>query len=394
MLTFAISGALAAVAAVLYAPINLVYPAMGNLVITKAFVIIILGGMGSVPGAIVGGLIIGFAESFGAFYISTDYKDIIAFVLLVVILSFRPQGLFRQGSPLMKFLKASRAGCCCWRWAWPSLPREERLPPDGDVDAAYIYAIATIGLNLITGYTGQFNLAHSGFMAVGAYTVGILTVDHQVPFWIAFAAGGRDCRRARLLRRPGVAAPEGPLLLDLHAVRGLHHVPADREVGKPHARHRWASSASRRRRASGRISSTRRARSTTWCCSSWCWAVGHAPHRALAAGPHLHGDPQRRRPGRGAGHQPDAQQAAGLHAVGVLRRVRGRPVCRLRALPRPGLASVEHTFDMTMYMLVGGIGTLLGPLLGAIRRALAHAVPAVPAGLPLRGVRPAAGDRW
>lgn len=78
--------------------INLVYPAMGHLVITKAFVIIILGGMGSVPGAIVGGLIIGFAESFGAFYISTDYKDIIAFMLrLVFILSLRPQGLFTKG---------------------------------------------------------------------------------------------------------------------------------------------------------------------------------------------------------------------------------------------------------------------------------------------------------
>lgn len=98
MLTFAISGMLAAVAATLYAPINLVYPAMGHLVITKAFVIIILGGMGSVPGAIVGGLIIGFAESFGAYYISTDYKDIISFVLLVVILSIRPQGLFTQGA--------------------------------------------------------------------------------------------------------------------------------------------------------------------------------------------------------------------------------------------------------------------------------------------------------
>lgn len=97
MLTFAISGALAAVAAALYAPINLVYPAMGNLVITKAFVIIIVGGMGSVPGAIIGGLVIGFAEAFGGFYISTDYKDIFAFLLLVVILSFRPQGLFTRG---------------------------------------------------------------------------------------------------------------------------------------------------------------------------------------------------------------------------------------------------------------------------------------------------------
>ncbi|WP_432378127.1 branched-chain amino acid ABC transporter permease [Duganella sp. P38] len=98
MLTFAIAGALAGMAAVLYAPINLVHSGMGHLVITKAFVIIVLGGMGSVPGAIAGGLIIGFAESFGAFYISTDYKDIIAFALLVLILSLRPQGLFQKGA--------------------------------------------------------------------------------------------------------------------------------------------------------------------------------------------------------------------------------------------------------------------------------------------------------
>ncbi|MED5388132.1 MAG: branched-chain amino acid ABC transporter permease [Pseudomonadota bacterium] len=97
MMTFAISGVLAAVGATLFAPINLVYPAMGHLLIMKAFVIIILGGMGSIPGAIVGGLIIGFAEAFGGFYISTDYKDIIAFALLVVILSIKPTGLFTKG---------------------------------------------------------------------------------------------------------------------------------------------------------------------------------------------------------------------------------------------------------------------------------------------------------
>ena len=97
MLTFAISGALAAVAAVLFAPISLVYPAMGDLVILKAFVIIILGGMGSLPGAILGGMVIGFAESFGAFYVSTDYKDIIAFALFVLIMSVRPSGLFPGG---------------------------------------------------------------------------------------------------------------------------------------------------------------------------------------------------------------------------------------------------------------------------------------------------------
>ena len=98
MITFAISGALAAVAATLFAPINLIYPAMGHLVIMKAFVIIILGGMGSIPGAIIGGMIIGFAEAFGGFYFSTAYKDVIAFGLLVVILSIRPQGLFAKGA--------------------------------------------------------------------------------------------------------------------------------------------------------------------------------------------------------------------------------------------------------------------------------------------------------
>lgn len=97
MLTFMISGGLAAIASSLSAPINLVFPGMGQLVILKAFVIIILGGMGSIPGAIVGGYILGFSESLGATYFSNDYKDIIAFVLLVIILTVKPTGLFSKG---------------------------------------------------------------------------------------------------------------------------------------------------------------------------------------------------------------------------------------------------------------------------------------------------------
>lgn len=55
---------------------------------------------------------------------------------------------------------------------------------------AFIWAIAAMGLNLIVGYTGQLNLAHAGFMAIGAYTVGLLTTDYGVPFWIAFLLAG------------------------------------------------------------------------------------------------------------------------------------------------------------------------------------------------------------
>ncbi|WP_026674652.1 branched-chain amino acid ABC transporter permease [Alkalihalobacterium bogoriense] len=97
MLTFAIAGGLAAAAASLSAPINLVFPSMGNLVIMKAFVIIIIGGMGSIPGAIIGGYILGITESLGGTYISADYKDVIAFALLVIILTMKPNGLFGKG---------------------------------------------------------------------------------------------------------------------------------------------------------------------------------------------------------------------------------------------------------------------------------------------------------
>lgn len=98
MLTFAISGALAAVAAALIAPINAVAPSMGEVMNLKVFAIIILGGMGSVPGAIVGALLLAFAEVFGGYYINLDFSDVIGFALLVLVLAVRPQGLFRRAA--------------------------------------------------------------------------------------------------------------------------------------------------------------------------------------------------------------------------------------------------------------------------------------------------------
>lgn len=97
MLTFAIASFLAAAAASLSGPIFLVYPGMGNIIIMKAFVIIVIGGMGSIPGAVIGAFILGMAETMGATYISSSYKDIVAFAILVLILSIRPSGLFARG---------------------------------------------------------------------------------------------------------------------------------------------------------------------------------------------------------------------------------------------------------------------------------------------------------
>jgi len=96
--TMALGSALAGVAGALVGPIAMVYPTMGETLIVKAFVITILGGMGSIVGAIVGGYILGLIEALGAMYVSVDYKDAFAFGLLVLVLTVRPQGLFGKAA--------------------------------------------------------------------------------------------------------------------------------------------------------------------------------------------------------------------------------------------------------------------------------------------------------
>jgi branched-chain amino acid transport system permease protein len=93
-LTFAISTATAATAATLVAPIFIISPSMGALLGMKAFIICILGGLGSVPGAILGGLILGMMEALGGGYVSAAYKDVYAFGALILILAVKPTGLF------------------------------------------------------------------------------------------------------------------------------------------------------------------------------------------------------------------------------------------------------------------------------------------------------------
>jgi branched-chain amino acid transport system permease protein len=92
-LTFAAGGAIAAIAGGLLGPIFTVAPNMGAVATAKSFAVVVAGGLGSFPGAILAGLLLGVAESYGAAYVSSGYRDAIAFIMIIAVLLIRPSGL-------------------------------------------------------------------------------------------------------------------------------------------------------------------------------------------------------------------------------------------------------------------------------------------------------------
>ncbi|WP_321889881.1 branched-chain amino acid ABC transporter permease [Paraburkholderia bannensis] len=234
------------------------------------------------------------------------------------------------------------------------------------MSTAYIFALATVGLNLLTGYTGQFNLAHGGFMAVGAYTVGILTVDYQVPFWAAFALAGVlsvvlgffvgivslrlkgnyfaiftlcvgyiiflviekwDSVTHGVVGIIGIAAPPDIGPISFESPRALYYLTFAFLAAGMWLMHRIVHS----------------------LVGHTFVAIRNSEHLAQALGIDL----MRNKMLAFLISTFYAGIAGGLYAGFV--RFLG-----------PDLANISHTFDMTMYAVVGGIGTLVGPLLGAI----------------------------
>ena len=94
VVAFGIGSALAGTAGSLIAPTYYIYPQVGSVFTLKAFVIVVLGGMGSILGATLGGLLIGATESLSAVYVASGLKELVVFVLFLAFLLFKPEGIF------------------------------------------------------------------------------------------------------------------------------------------------------------------------------------------------------------------------------------------------------------------------------------------------------------
>ncbi|WP_370301111.1 branched-chain amino acid ABC transporter permease [Pseudooceanicola sp.] len=98
LIVFGISTALGVTAGVMVGSLFAIAPGIGEGLVVKGFAVLILGGLGSFPGAIIGGVVLGITESLAAGFISSAYKDVIAFVVMIAVLLVRPQGLMGKTS--------------------------------------------------------------------------------------------------------------------------------------------------------------------------------------------------------------------------------------------------------------------------------------------------------
>ena len=92
--TFALACGLAALAGALVGPTAMIFPTVGGWAVLKGFIVVILGGLGSIPGALIGGLALGIVEALAGGYISLGFAQAIGFAIIIIVLLWRPQGLF------------------------------------------------------------------------------------------------------------------------------------------------------------------------------------------------------------------------------------------------------------------------------------------------------------
>ncbi len=168
-----------------------------------------IGGFGSLPGALLGGIIVGLIEPFASCYIAAGYSQIMPYLLLFLILVFRPHGILAQvhgrrcEAGMRTVFKTSydadinlfrdgvqAAGIWrCWRWRSSC-----RCLLDvfmlGEVTNMLIWAVAGMGLMLLVGQSGQASLGHAAFLAIGCYANVLLQERLGLPFIVSFPLAG------------------------------------------------------------------------------------------------------------------------------------------------------------------------------------------------------------
>jgi branched-chain amino acid transport system permease protein len=197
LLSFALAGLIGAAGGVLVAPIMSLQFDTGQFFTISGFVAVAIGGMASFAGSIVGGLLLGVAEQFAAFYVSSVFANTLALLLLLVVLIVRPAGLFASGparrSDVRDDARIHRAvvrleGRGAIAFALTLVAVLTLLPvlplPGGLLSSlviALILFVAVLGLDVLMGYAGQVSLGHAGFMAVGGYAAAILVTSYDWP---------------------------------------------------------------------------------------------------------------------------------------------------------------------------------------------------------------------
>ena len=219
-----LSAALGGGAGVLIAPLFFASFGLGHSVLVKAFAAAAMGGFG-VVGTMLGGLALGVIETLAAGLVSSEYKNVIMYLILLAILMFffrpqipsgrsitegskvvarRPVNLFGKESPLWFKVGAILAVVVFWL-ATPVVFDTYTMRI---LNMALIFAVAVLGLQLIVGYTGQFSFGHAAFFGIGAYTSALLSMHLGWSFFItmplaAVAAGLVGWAVAPLLRLSG-----------------------------------------------------------------------------------------------------------------------------------------------------------------------------------------------
>jgi branched-chain amino acid transport system permease protein len=201
---FAIAAALGGVGGFLVGMYyNSIDPSMGYQAGLKGIVAQMIGGMGNVPGAIAGSLLLGLIESYGIAIFGTSYRNLFAFVVMLLILVLRPNGIFSR-------LRRLPAEPLTGTFIAPSAPANipaavvvgiallalllPLLVSDGYVlqtlGIGWLYAVVAISLTLVAGTAGQISLGHAALLAIGAYASALLAIDLHVPVAAAVPCAG------------------------------------------------------------------------------------------------------------------------------------------------------------------------------------------------------------